>query len=172
MKHKLETRFYVKILLDKKQRFGGDPKVVYYRNSLKPDLFFKWKWFFEYLEARLVVKYPRGKVELMTGPYEYELPADVYREKLTNMITAAKRNCTIIDRKIEKARSKWVGLFPIEQHSLYSKVIEKQKKYKSRLDKLQSELNDFESCGTTNGEILDMLPMTKTDYINKLKGVL
>ena len=172
MKNKLETRFFVKILLDKKQRFGGDPRVVYYRNSLKPDLYFKWRWYFEYLKARLVVKYPRGKVELLMGPYEYELPANVYREKLTNMITAAKRNCTIFDNKIKKAKSKWNKLFPIEEEPSYLLVEQRRDAYHKKLSDLNKELKKFESSGITSAKILEMLPMIKANYINHLKKVL
>ncbi|MGL5262538.1 MAG: hypothetical protein ACRC9P_09160 [Bacteroides sp.] len=172
MKNKLETRFFVKILLDKKQRFGGNPRVVYYRNSLKPDLYFKWRWYFEYLKARLVVKYPRGKVELMMGPYEYELPSNVYREKLTNMITAAKRNCTIFDNKVKEAKRKWHKLFPIEEDPSYFLVRQRRKAYHKKLSDLNKELAGFESRGAVNEKVLDMLPMIKTDYINHLKEVL
>lgn len=39
-------------------------RVVYYRNKLPMRLISKWRWYFEYLAARIKVKHPRRRVEL------------------------------------------------------------------------------------------------------------
>lgn len=40
-------------------------EVVYYRNKLPMWIVEQWKWYFEYLAARIKVKNPRRKVELV-----------------------------------------------------------------------------------------------------------
>ena len=42
-------------------------KVVYYRGQISIDMLEKWRWYFEYLAARIKVKHPRRKVELTIG---------------------------------------------------------------------------------------------------------
>jgi len=39
-------------------------EVVYYRNKLPMEIVEQWKWYFEYLAARIKVRHPRRKVEL------------------------------------------------------------------------------------------------------------
>lgn len=170
MNNQIEKRFYVKIRLNKKERWSASAKVVYYRNGLKFDLFYKWKWYFEYRAALLKVKYPRGLVELSMGAYDYELPSDTYKEKLSNMIRAAKRNCTILDKKIDRAKKHWNQLFPIEQHPDYTKVVQKQKRYQEKLIQLEREMEEFITSRKTNPKIMDRLPMIKTSYINRIKS--
>lgn len=40
-------------------------EVVYYRNKLPMWIVEQWRWYFEYLEARIKVTHPRRKVELV-----------------------------------------------------------------------------------------------------------
>lgn len=40
-------------------------EVVYYRNKLPMWIVEQWKWYFEYLAARIKVRHPRRKVELV-----------------------------------------------------------------------------------------------------------
>ena len=40
-------------------------EVVYYRNKLPMEIVEQWKWYFEYLAARIKVRHPRRKVELV-----------------------------------------------------------------------------------------------------------
>ena len=74
---------YVKILIYK----GFSPnRVVYYRNSLPFYVVVKWKWYFEYLAARIKVCNPRIKVKLIIGQQNL-LQGDEYkREKIKNLI--------------------------------------------------------------------------------------
>ncbi len=68
----IEKRFFVKI------RFTNDSKnsclapTVYYRTNMSFQLFIKWKWYFEYRKALLIVKYPRAFVEMTSGSFDYE----------------------------------------------------------------------------------------------------
>ena len=40
-------------------------EVVYYRNKLPMEIVEQWKWYFEYLAARIKVRHPKRKVELV-----------------------------------------------------------------------------------------------------------
>ena len=40
-------------------------EVVYYRNKLPMWIVEQWKWYFEYVAARIKVRHPRRKVELV-----------------------------------------------------------------------------------------------------------
>ena len=42
--------------------------VVYYRSGMSPDFVNKWRWFFEYVAAKVKVAHPKRKVELYIGP--------------------------------------------------------------------------------------------------------
>ena len=68
-----QVEFFVKITLYK----GYHPmEVVYYRRGMSIDFVIRWRWYFEYLAARLKVLFPREKVELLCGRIDLLTPEE------------------------------------------------------------------------------------------------
>lgn len=61
-------------------------KVVYYRGQISIDMLEKWRWYFEYLAARIKVKHPRRKVELIICPQTLPLGDEYVQEKIKNLL--------------------------------------------------------------------------------------
>lgn len=137
---KVETRIYVKIMYGEKSRSMAN--VHYYRNEMTLEFFNRWEWYFEYRAALLKVKYPKSYVQLFRGPYEYELPEDLYLKKVQNRYLSDKRQLTKFNNKLEDIRNRWNELFPIEDHPDWIKVMTKLKDYQESFE--QSKL-EYES---------------------------
>lgn len=102
-------------------------KVVYYRNKLPMATIEKWRWYFEYLAARIKVKHPRRRVELLIASQNL-LQGDEYvqekikhllrhrrsrLQKLTNTPVTSdlfSSNQMELDRKIEQTRAEIAAL--------------------------------------------------------------
>lgn len=65
-------------------------KVVYYRGQISIDMLEKWRWYFEYLAARIKVKHPRRKVELTIGRQTLLLGDEYVQEKIKNLLRHRK----------------------------------------------------------------------------------
>lgn len=65
MKKVVEDAICVKITIYKGVHAD---KVIYYRNKLPMRIVSQWRWYFEYIAARVKVCNPRRKVELFIGP--------------------------------------------------------------------------------------------------------
>lgn len=137
---KIETRIFVKILFSEsgKSALG---KVHYFRNEMQVDFFQRWKWYFEYRAALLRVKHPKAFVKLETGPYQYILPENDYREKVKNRYLSDKRQLTRFENKLKQLRKHWNQLFPIEEHPDYIKINAKLKEYSEQLKASELEYN-------------------------------
>lgn len=61
-------------------------KVVYYRGQISIDMLEKWRWYFEYLAARIKVKHHRRKVELTIGRQTLLLGDEYVQEKIKNLL--------------------------------------------------------------------------------------
>jgi hypothetical protein len=82
-----KTEFFVKIVLYKGYYVDS---VVYYRRYMNIDFVLRWRWYFEYLAARLKVAYPREKVEILCGRIDLLTPAE-YAVKKRESLLRAKR---------------------------------------------------------------------------------
>jgi hypothetical protein len=136
--NKVEIRIYVKIVFSESGQ-QAPQKCVYYRNEMTIDFFHRWKWYFKYREALLRVKHPRSYIELYHGPYEYELPENIYREKIKNQYLSDKRQLTKFTNKLNQVIKHWNQLFPIEEDPHWSKVNDKMNYYKKRLELSEKE---------------------------------
>lgn len=67
-------------------------KVVYYRGQISIDMLEKWRWYFEYLAARIKVKHPRRKVELTIGRQTLLLGDEYVQEKIKNLLRHRRAN--------------------------------------------------------------------------------
>jgi len=66
-------------------------EVVYYRNKLPMWIVEQWRWYFEYLAARIKVAHPRQKVELVICAQTL-LQGDEYIQAKTASLLKAKRS--------------------------------------------------------------------------------
>lgn len=121
-------------------------EVVYYRYKLPLWLVEKWKWYFEYLAARIKVKNPRRKVELLIVACETPCGEDYISEHAKNFLRAKKI-------KLKKLRS---GHY---EDDLFGLAKEKRSKEE---EAVLEEIKALE-----RGEFNYWTPAT---YINKIKN--
>lgn len=81
------TEFFVKIVLYKGCQVDS---VVYYRRYMDIDFVMRWRWYFEYLAARLKVAYPREKVEMLCGRIDLLTPAEFAIKKRESLLRAKR----------------------------------------------------------------------------------
>ena len=67
-------------------------RVVYYRGQISIDMLEKWRWYFEYLAARIKVKHPRRNVELTICPQTLPLGDEYVQEKIKNLLRHRRSN--------------------------------------------------------------------------------
>lgn len=84
---KKDVEFFVKITL-----FKGchAEDVVYYRRYMTIDFVMRWRWYFDYLAARLKVAYPHEKVEILCGRIDLLTPAEFAIKKRENLLRAKR----------------------------------------------------------------------------------
>ena len=120
-------------------------QVVYYRNKLPMWIVEKWKWYFEYLAARIKVAHPRRKVELVICAQTL-LQGDEYIQAKTASLLKAKRS------RLKRLQNEPVAA------DLFS-FGEEERQYKTNA--LESEIQALE-----RGEFNYYVPVTN---INKVK---
>lgn len=76
----------VKIAVSTVENYDHIDDVVYYRSGMTPDFVARWKWFFEYLAARVKVFNPRRRVELWSGPADIMLGDEWHEHRRLAML--------------------------------------------------------------------------------------
>jgi len=113
--------------------------------ELSPGMLVKWRWYFDYRQALLKVKYPKKKVRMDVYYYLPETRSDkeILKQRIKNLIVAKKRKVTEVDRLIQNAVKNWDEIFPIEDHPYWKKaqaklqrVRDQQRKYEEMLEQL------------------------------------
>ncbi|MCR5504066.1 MAG: hypothetical protein K6E94_00570 [Elusimicrobiaceae bacterium] len=123
-------------------------QVVYYRNKLPMWIIDQWRWFFEYLAARIKVAHPRRKVELVICAQTL-LQGEEYIQAKTASLLRAKRS------RLKKLQNEPVAvdLFGFGQQERGGKE-----------NALEAEIQALES-----GEFNYYVPQT---YINNIKELI
>lgn len=65
-------------------------KVIYYRGQISIDVLAKWRWYFEYLAARVKVRNPKRTVKLTICPQTLLLGDEYVEEKIKNLLRNRK----------------------------------------------------------------------------------
>ena len=92
-------------------------------SGLKWKLRLKYDWYFKYRAALLQVKYPKFEVQTYWGN---EPATGKTLEEIRNAkIRAKKSKITEYKNKLEKAKTTWSSLFPIEGDIDYQRAVEK-----------------------------------------------
>lgn len=121
-------------------------KVVYYRNKLPVFIVEKWRWYFEYLAARIKVKHPRRKVELTICPQTLLQGDEFVQEKIKNLL------------RHRRSRLKKLIESPVETDLFSRNADERQRE----INQVKSEIESLEK-GEYNGYIPPV-------YINEIKN--
>lgn len=121
-------------------------EVVYYRNRLPMAITEKWKWYFEYLAARVKVKHPYRRVELVIV-HQTLLQGREYIEKKIADLLRAKRS-----------QLKRILNETVQQYDLFG---HKQAQRSCKIESLQEQIERLE-----RGEVDFYVPPT---YINRIK---
>ena len=76
-------------------------EVVYYRNKLPMWIVEQWKWYFEYMAARIKVRHPRRKVELVICAQTLLQGEEYIKVKSASLLKAKKSRLTkLIERPV------------------------------------------------------------------------
>lgn len=120
-------------------------EVVYYRNKLPMSIVEQWKWYFEYMAARIKVRHPRRKVELVICAQTLLQGEEYIKVKSASLLKAKKSRLTkLIERPVA------ADLFGFNQEAREEKI----KALKSEIEALE------------RGEFNYYVPQT---YINNIK---
>lgn len=103
-------------------------------SGLKWELRLKYDWYFKYRAALLQVKYPKFEVQTNWG--NEPATGKTLEEIRQGKIRAKKAKITEYKNKLEKAKSNWSSLFPIEDDIDYQRAVEKIKRLEFELQSL------------------------------------
>ena len=81
------AEFFVKINLYDEYHVD---KVVYYRRYMDIEFILRWRWYFEYLSARLKVANPKVRIELVCGRIDLLSPKEYAEKKRQNLLRAKR----------------------------------------------------------------------------------
>lgn len=121
-------------------------EVVYYRRGMNIDFVLRWRWYFEYLAARLKVLFPREKVELLCGRIDLLTP-DAYISKKRESLLKAK-----------KGQLKRLNNEP-DELDLFDIAINKKR---DKIERIENEIKKLE-----NGEIIFWVPENYKNLMHK-----
>lgn len=141
----MDAEFFVKIALYKGVHVEV---VVYYRRYMNIDFVLRWRWYFEYLAARLKVAHPREKVEILCGRIDILTPAE-YAVKKRESLLRAKRGQI---KKLENQPNE-LDLFDIAIN-----------KKREKIERIEDDIRRLE-----NGE---QIFWVYGDYVNRIKEYL
>lgn len=140
---KIEKRFY--FYFESYNQNWGDRQKHTMWSGFTFEQFMKWKWYFEYRSALYKVQNPHRHVVNNHGSVDYELPEQAYIKKLRNRVKTARKMLTQFQNKINQAKKGWTEIFPIEEHPMYSKILDKLKSYQTDYDNYKNELSKYEN---------------------------
>lgn len=80
-----EKKCFVKISIAKAYNSPME-ETIYYKAKLSADFLERWTWFFEYLRARVICKYPKWKVELTKGPTDILLGKEWHEYRRNQLV--------------------------------------------------------------------------------------
>ena len=125
---------WVKIRMGKTQSMA---EIVYHKNDMEFEFYWRWSWYFKYLAAKFQVDNPRYFVEFSTGSYDF-VPDNLQRAKrLKDKIIKRKALVTQANNKWTEFQKNYNSLFPITEHPKYEATVK-------RIRQLNAELDDLE----------------------------
>ena len=141
----MESKCVAKIAVSDETNYCHIVDVVYYRSGMSPDFINKWRWFFEYLAARVKVAHPKRKVQLYIGPHHCIVGKEWHDYRRGVMLKSRKNKL----KKLEKGMID-DDLFHFARQDNDKKIAD----IKRQIDSLENDTFEF-------GEF--------PEYINKIK---
>ena len=141
----MESKCVAKIAVSDETNYCHIVDVVYYRSGMSPDFINKWRWFFEYLAARVKVAHPKRKVQLYIGPQNCIVGKEWHDYRRGVMLKSRKNKM----KKLEKGMID-DDLFHFARQDNDKKIAD----IKRQIDSLENDTFEF-------GEF--------PEYINKIK---
>lgn len=138
-----DNQICVKIMI---RKGCNDWEVIYYRNKLPMWVIEQWRWYFDYLAARVKVSNPRLKVELTICAQTLKQGQEYIEEKSMTLLRAKKS-------KLKKLQNTPV------QNDFFNFAKDEQDR---KIQAVQGEINALE-----RGEFNYYVPPT---YINRIKN--
>lgn len=111
--------------------YGSIDEVIYFRYGIDINAFSRWKWYFEYLVAKIKINYPKAKVTLDYGEQNLKFGNEYILKKTKDLLKRKEINL----KKIE--RDKKLMLFEDELS------INKKNKIKQEIEDLKNNKFNF-----------------------------
>ena len=144
----MENKCVAKIAVSGKKNYCHIVDVVYYRSGLSPDFVNRWRWFFDYLAARVKVANPKRKVELYTGPQNCMVGTEWHDYRRSVLLKSRQNKLKKLEKGVVED-----DLFHFARQDNDKKIAD----IKSQIDSLENDTFEF-------GEF--------PEYINKIKEYL
>lgn len=88
----MENTTIVKITISSERLYNHVDDVIYYRSGMSVDFAIRWRWFFDYLTARVKVAHPRQNVKcVITSGADIMLGKEWHEHRRQAMIKTAGR---------------------------------------------------------------------------------
>lgn len=124
---------------------GGESQCIYQNEGFSTQNFIRWKWYFRYLCAMEQTKTPRQAVEVHFYQYPHINPDSVRIKTLKGRLKSAKSKVTQFTIAIERAKSDWRQLFPIEETDEYKRALTKLQEKKDAVANLELEIKSIQA---------------------------
>lgn len=131
------------IMLHNHDYHGSDAHLIKTFNGLKFEIFNKYKWYFRYLTALHQIRHPKRLVELREFSYQFVPTKDQETKRLKDLISGNKRILTLQLEKLEKLKSTWTQIFPIEDDERWKVAIDKVEKLRNKIASLEFQLKSI-----------------------------
>ena len=132
------------IMLHNQSFHGSDAQLIRTFDGLKFEIFNKYKWYFRYLTALYQTKHPKRLVELREFSYQFVPTLDQERKRIKDLISGNKRTLTMQLEKLEKLKSTWTHIFPIEDDDRWKFAIQKMERLKDKISSLEFKLKSLQ----------------------------
>lgn len=126
----MENNTIAKITISNEQSYDLVDDVIYYRSGMSVDFAIRWRWYFEYLAARVKVMHPRCKVGLViTHSDGILLGKEWHEHRRSTMIKT-------VNRKLSELENTSIqdDLFGFTSQDIQSKIAELRDKLKHLMD--------------------------------------
>ncbi len=120
------------VVIEVRDRHGGDTLEFYKWDNLRFDLRLKYDWYFKYRAALAQVKNPKLYVEFRWGSEPAQ--GKTLEQLLQNKLRAKKGQVTKFQNILSKAVKEWNSLFPIEDDPIYQKCLQKLNRLKNEYE--------------------------------------
>ena len=127
-------------------KLGGNLIECLEWNDLPWEVRKKYRWYFKYRAALLQIKYPKYEIEMTWGSLEPESGNQkirIHGNKLKAKkasITKCENIINEINCNLNKHRSNWLEVFPIEESPQYKNELDRLNNLELKLEKVKNEL--------------------------------